>query len=468
MAVTAYDYVASQFTLPFPAYEFQQKIVNDHADNMNTGLYMDVGTGKTSVSTLMDLYLLAKGEIDHSIILMPPILLWGWGRFMSKIPEVKHLIYEGTPAQRKKLDLGAHEFTFMSYDIFKRDRERLDHVFRKRRVSMPADEATAIKNVGSANHRNYASFTSRDGSRRRLLTGTPLTTPIDAYAYVKLVAPGVYRSKAQFQNIHVRSYDNYGNPKSFTNLELLNENMGINSVRVLAEDVLKDLPPVYHTEVPYTLSNDHLTLYRRLAEEQLLVFDDGSKIDATQQNKLYHALQQIVINYGKFAGDYSKVSQGVVLANQVLEELGGRKLVVVGLYRATNELLQRQLAHAGAVAVYGGNSKTQNRAAVHRFLTDPKCRVIILQPQSGGYGLDGLQEVCSDMLFLECPTAPPWVTQTVARLKRNGQRLPVHVRFAIAQGTLQVRMLRNLLNNDQTINSIVRNTRDLRESLFGG
>ena len=121
----------------------------------------------------------------------------------------------------------------------------------------------------------------------------------------------------------------------------------------------------------------------------------------------------------------------------------------------------------GAVAVYGEVSKTNKDKAIQRFIEDPSCRVIMLQPAAAGRGVDGLQAVCSEMLILEAPTTAPPFHQVVARLDRDGQTKPVNCRIAIASGTVQVRMFRKLLNNDETVNAIQGGYRDLKEAIFG-
>ncbi len=71
------------------------------------------------------------------------------------------------------------------------------------------------------------------------------------------------------------------------------------------------------------------------------------------------------------------------------------------------------------------------------------------------------------MLFLEAPTKAPTFHQTVARLDRDGQTQPVHCRVAIASGTVQVRMFKNLLDNDEEINAVQGGYEDLKEAIFG-
>jgi hypothetical protein len=228
-----------------------------------------------------------------------------------------------------------------------------------------------------------------------------------------------------------------------------------------------DLPSITHTVMPYDLAPAHLKLYKRIAEERLVEFSDGSEIDAISASALRSALQQVIMNWGEFDEDPDRVPRGLELVEEVLDELGSRKLAVVANFRRTNAYLLTQLKKYGAVAVYGDIPPAGKQRAIQRFIEDDQCRVILLQPQSAGFGVDGLQKVCSDMLVLEAPTTAPPFHQVVARLDRDGQTESVNCRIAVAQGTVQVGMFKRLLENDETANRVQGGYKDLRDSVYG-
>lgn len=460
-----YDQINGHFSLPFQGYNYQVQTINHLGQLYRQGHYLDLGLGKTYTATCCALYKLMTKEVDHVIVIMPPILLKGWFNFLSGIPEIKALVYQGTPTQRRVMPLGKTEFTLMSYQIFKGDNEYLQSKLKNLRVAVIADEASALKNIGTVNHKSFCSFTVE--SPRLVLTGTPITTPMDGYAFCKMIAPGVYRNQNQFRNIHVASVDFFGNVTEWRELDLLANNMKINAVRLIADEVLEDLPDVTYTRVPYDLDPKHLRLYNTLADEQLLLLESGGKVDATSAPKLYNTLQQIVLNWDHFAENPMLASAGIELLDQAVEQCNGRKLVVCANYRMSNRKLVKHLAKYRPVAIFGDNSATQNRQSVETFIENDDCRVLVMQPTSGGYGVDGLQHVCRDMLFLEAPVIPRDFHQTVGRLRRNGQKHNVNVMIATAEKTIQVRLLNNLLNKDQLINTVVPSARDLRDALHG-
>ncbi len=461
---TPYQLVkASKFKLPFELYGYQGQTVDCLAPLQKEGHYLAVGVGKTATSTVCALYKILVGEVSQVIVLMPPILLAAWYRWLTSISGVTAMVYAGTPKQRESMKFDSM-FTLMSYDIFKRDYDRIEVSFDHCSTCLIADEATAIKNVESKNYRAVKEFS--DSGHLMLLTGTPLAKIMDGYAYVKLLAPSIYRTYNQFENIHVDKVDFYGHPKTFKNLPMLERNMRVNSVRLLKEDVLEELPEILYEPLIYDLEPAHLALYHKLAEEQLLELPDGGKIDATQVTRLWHGLQQMVMNYDYFSGDPTKKSMGFELIDEIMSQLDGNKLIVFTNYKLTSRAVTAFTQKYGSVAVFGEVSAANQQKNIDRFMNDAKCRLAVLQVQSAGFGLN-LQDCCSDILFLEAPLIPIQFEQAVGRVYRNGQKRKVHIRVGMAQGTIQVHLVNLLMNKDELVNRVVRNHQDIRQALFG-
>lgn len=462
--MTPADIVLTLYTFPFELKPYQVEVIDDLAPLDEEGHYLDMGTGKTVCSTVAALY----HKITRNcriLVIMPPILLKQWERWLLSIkPQLSVVRYQGTPAERATMSLDA-DFVLVGVQIFKREYNRFYNHFKSLDVTTIVDEATIISNIGTDNHEKIYDFTL--GKPRMMLTGTPLNNPEDAYGLLKFVAPGIYRNKAQFMRIHSKETDFFGKTIAWDNLELLAENMTVNAKRVLLADVYDQMPKVRYDPIVYDLDPKHLKLYRKLAEDELLKLPDGGKIDATQATKLIHALGQIVLNWGHFAGDPKLESDTISLAKEKLEELGDGKLLIFAHYRMSVALLAECLTKYNPVTVNSEVSATQKEKNVQTFVNDPKCRVMIAQVKSAGYGLDGLQHVCHHALYVEPCTSPRDFSQSVARLVRMGQTKPVQIHMAVAEGTLQARAFNNLLINDEIVNQVIRNKGDLRDMIFG-
>lgn len=460
-ALGEYDNIRSKFEFPFELYPFQIESVNELAPLPRTGLYFAPGLGKTAVSTHCGLY-----KNVPLLILVPPMLVVQWYRWLRSIrradgSHLRVVTYRGTPKVRASIKLTGWDAVVMSMGVFKNDIERIS---REAPINLHVilDEAHCVKNIGTANYRTFRDFVSTRSYQ--LLTGTPLNNPLDAYAYVKLVAPDIYRNYSQFERVHVAERDFFKNPISYANLDLLKTNLLVNSVIKTKEDVLTDLPEAIIQSVEYELHPKHLALYQRLATEQLLKLPDGDKIDATSASALLHALGQIIMGWAHFAQDDSVKPAGYDLLEEILEEIGDKKLIVFANYRRTNADIVRRY---GCPGIWGDVSPKEKEKAWVLFLDDPSCRMITLQPTSAGVGLDGAQHVCQDVLYLEPPIAVTHFIQSFSRVHREGQKSVVTVRMATALKTLQQYLVRRLSEKEDLVQPLQGSKAVLKVALFG-
>lgn len=463
-----YERVTGAFNFPFEGRWFQVEDINYLAPRPRTGLYAQPGLGKTYTSTVCALHHMMNGA-EVTLVVVPPILITGWNKWLSKVTHkdgcpLKVLMYRGTPTQRKQMSFHGYDFVIMSMDIFKRDQMHINVQLAGVTSHVILDEATCIKCVSTGNYKTFRDFTL--DKTFQLLTGTPLNKVEDGYAYIKLISPEIYKTMHQFASIHIEEVDFFGKPKKYANLDLLQQNLLHNSARRIKEEVL-DLKLPNIIPMHYDLDPAHKALYTQIAEEQLLRFEDGMKLDMTNVSALWNALQQVVLNWGYFAQDEDRVAAGFDLIQEVLDEIGDAKLMVFANYRMSNRALGERFKHVGAVGIWGDIPAKQKDANWKRFLEDPTCQLIHLQPSSGGLGLDGGQAVCADILYIECPLTPLLYEQSMSRLYRDGQEKVVNVRIAVAEGTLQSRSLTQLTERQDLVMSIQGGVADLRAAIFG-
>jgi SNF2 family DNA or RNA helicase len=429
-------------------------------------LFNEVGTGKTVTGTVLAL----AWDAQVNIVLMPPILLRQWQRWLAALHDAGSvLVYRGSPVERQAFDLRSYRWLLMTIQIFKKDMPRLQRAIGDLSRTIIVDEAHSIKNVGSANYKSVRDFS--EGEHLVAMTGTPISAPGDAYAYVKLTTPHVYRSQAQFENLHVEERDFFGNVVRWQNLEQMNHNLMLQGTRRLSREVLKHLKDPNYIPIYYDLAPEHMALYNQLADEQLLLLPDGGKIDATSAGRLYNALQQIVVNWDHFSGDPALKSQAFDVIDMVTDEIDlavpeSSKLIVYTYYRMTSRKVTEYLSKFNAVACYSEIAPRQQERNLERFLTDPSCRVLVAQPGSGGVGFNP-QAVCWELLFIEEPVIPKDFIQASGRVDRDGQQHIPNIRLAIAEGTIQRRLHDNLLTKDKLANKVQGGFKDLRDAIHG-
>jgi hypothetical protein len=441
---------------------------------------MEVGCGKTVVSTVVSLML----DYRITIITVPPILITGWVEWLEQVSS-DVLKYRGTPNERAGMNIATARWVVCSHAIFRQDFARISadvaKACRTRAVSVDTrpkheresevivDEAHALKNPKSVLYKKVVTITAGDVGLQ-MLTGTPISKPLDAYTYINLKSPGEYRSYAHFEAVHVAERDFFKNPTKYANLDLLRENLDKASVSGTKEEMhgykLKPLTPNCH----YDLDPQHMALYTKLVDEQLLSFEDGTIIDASSVQKLRQALQQVVVNWAHFANDPSKRAAIFDMIDLTMEEIevtdkSKSKLIIWTTYKMSSKRIWDYCLAQGVktVAAYGDSDSEK---AVQLFMKDEATRILVAQPQSCGAGLNP-QYVCSEALFPEISTVPIYNRQAWGRIDRVGQvRIP-RMKLAVARGTVQEGLYLDLLRNDDMVAYIEPTKKSIRQMLLG-
>ncbi len=463
--------VMAHYRFPFELRTHQVDGVNRLAAHKGAGVYMGVGTGKTAVATALAMYHGLEGNIDRILVIMPPILLLQWQEWFALFPELDVQLYMGSPSARKGMSL-EKDVTLMSFDIFKRDNSRIRGEFLGVNTYVIVDEASKIRRVQTLGFKAVRDFLFTGGVRYFcLLSGTPINSPVHCYPYIRLVSPELYKNYNRFSLMHIKSVDFFGEPNGFQRLDLLKKALEHRSYHV-DSDVALDLPEVTYDRVDYDLAPNHKALYDRVAEDKLVELDEGV-IDGTTQQRLYQALQKLILHPAEFGGEKIKPG-GFKLVDTTVVDTGipdnsGGKLIIYAHYQQSNEAVAQYLKKfksVKCVQAYGKIGAQKNLKNVQKFLNDPSVNVLVANPRSVGIGLN-LQAVCSSMLFLELPITADDFVQAVGRIKREGQVMPCLIRFGVARGTIQQELARRIVRKEDLAQKIVPTKETLRTALFG-
>ena len=466
---TPVEEVLQHYKLPFTLRKDQNEDINTLCDPdwVRNGIYLPVGAGKTATATMVAFHAGLKDLIDQIIVLCPPILLRQWVSWLESFNSVETLLYRGTPAQRKEMSFDKADCIVTTPGLFKNDFARFMEFFSQRRIYLIVDEATCVRQVGTLMYKAARDFTNTGQKMLSLLTGTTISAPFQAYGYVKLIAPSIYRDYSHFTMVHITRLDQYKTPCAYQNLDLLAKNMAFHTVRREARDIM-DLPDVNYVPVLYDLDPAHMRLYNRVVEELLVTLDDGAILDGLTPQRMRMTAQRVILMPAEFGGEKIKPI-GFQLIDDFVTELGGEKLIIYSNFRSSNETVFDYCAAAGLnpALVYGGNSSKQSFEELKRFKSDPACLALVGNPRSVGIGVDGLQDICHAVLFLELPT-PDEFEQAVGRVDRQGQKIRSVVKIGTANHTVQVSMMRNSLKKEDLVKKVVPTKTSMRKALMGG
>jgi SNF2 family DNA or RNA helicase len=355
----------------------------------------------------------------------------------------------------------------MSHAIYRDNPNNWLKLGLEKELELIVDEAHALKSTRSV---LFKSVLRQPKVALQLLTATPTSGPIDAYSYIRLKTPNVYKSLGEFELRHIETRDIFQKPTAWRGLDVVAKHLEAAAVKRTKEEVFGyDLTPIYQT-MNYDLDSAHYKLYTKLVDEQFLLLPDGEKIDATTATRLYHAMQQIVCNWHEFSGEPKNRSAIYDLIDNVVEdsrclEQDRSKLIIFTYYKRTSRnLLQYLNTKHGDIAV-GAYSEVNSQKSIERFLNDKSCRILVGQPSSCGAGLNPAH-LCSEVLFAEASTVPLQMTQACGRVDRYGQRVRPTIRFALANGTVQKKLYGQLVANSDLV-AAVENKKSLRDTLLG-
>lgn len=466
------DEVLAAHPPPFTPTEIQKEDIQKLAAMTRVLGHEPVGSGKT----FMGSYAVLMIDPEHCLVVLPPILIDDWVDWLRKLPGVgKVLAYDGSPAQRKSVNLKDYRWIVTSYGMYRNDHARIEAAFNGKKLAVIVDEAHNMKS-----YRSKLFIYVRDlvGPDRALLelTGTPLANPGDAYAYIKLNTPDVYATNQQFLNIHAEKFDYFGNVEKWRNLEMIEENLSRSRVMRTKEEVHASLPKVNFRPIYYDLDKEHMALYRKLMNDQLLEIPEG-QIDASTAQKMYHHAQQIVANWDWFSGDPKKRSKVYDLIDEFISEIGlglpgESKLILWTQYKRTSAAVHAYMqsikraknepSYGKAVAAWSG---ADSRASVRDFMKDPATTSLTANTKSAGAGLNP-QYVCWAAIFIEFPTSPIEFTQACGRIDRIGQRYNPTIWMPVARGTVQQSRMQALLANDDLVFESGGSAQRMRDLIF--
>ena len=491
------------------------------------GLWDEMGTGKTLSMQLAALWLVSLGnKIVFAVlpVLVDQIIDNFKTNFDGLASHVRIEAYKGDPEDRQELikrweGEGWPDILVMSYDMFKgkgfdgdpprsplspaervnaRDTKERRRLQRKNPFlwtpGMPiapnvfawntlayvgysalfVDEAHNCKSSDSHLYKSVQRFVQPErGDESRglvLATGSPIQNTLeDAYAPISLLVPRRYGSLRSFKAFHAIYIpgDPYNRVATWTGSAEVWKGLVERGQRIIKKDVLKDLPKRTVTEMVLELSPQHKRLYDKITKDMMIEYPDGGMITFTEQTRLYNEAIKVLVNPGK----YGKVSDNTVVDAllSVIEEAKPNKVLIFAWFHETMDTLMGVFSKAGcsAVRVDGRVTDSQRAERIERFKTDPSCQVMLANWRSLGFGVDGLQQVCSIAAYAEVPTTPGEFDQSVSRLDRSGQTNSVSVYLFVPRGTLAVRRRNMLLKKDEQAKEAMADKSDVLRALMG-
>lgn len=386
----------------------------------------EVGTGKTRPSILTYYVRKVRGRASKCLIVCTAGTLYNWEDEikMASSTLTSVVLYGRSYMDRvNKLKVDA-DFYIVNYDYIEKMEEELLEI---QADILIVDELTYVKH-----HNTQRSKALRNVCKnipyRIGLTGTFITnTPMDAFGEMLIIDPTLFGTNFYvFRNTY---FENKG--KYFPNWvlksgseEAIGKKLDTCCIKIIKSEVL-DLPPVIFEkrklDMPSQMLRDYSEMKKHLILE--LLDDKGGLVRAKAAVALTRILRLAQITSGSLInelngecvnlGYHPKTDEAI---NIILNEVGGKKVIVWARFLATIARLKEKLIDLNPAVMCGATKDKQGE--INKFQNDETCRVFIGQLATGyGYNLTS-----SDiMIYVEHDFSVEHRTQTLGRNNRIGQ-----------------------------------------------
>lgn len=368
------------------------------------------------------------------LIVAPAHLLMQWSdQIRSQLPSL--------PANLKISAVSYNIATNFADDILKDFDHHIDFlIFDEAHYMKCKDSKRTQKLLGADSIVHYA-------KRVWLLTGTPVTNkPIELWHILKVLAPwclGAFRRYDDFVNHFCLDVTTFKGriveAKGSKNEEELNRMLGSWMLRRTKAEVLPFLPPVNEEVIPIPF--DQGEFHQILFESEILKMD--LEDPSVPHIGSLSTLRRLV-----------GLSKRQSVTQHIKNVLASGKTVCA--YGWHPELLEHiKLNIPDSAMIIGGTGETKREAEKTKF-REGKVKLFLGQTEAAGEGMDGFQEVCDFLVFVEPDWLPKTRDQVIGRLHRLGQKgSSVTVQYLVAADTVEENILRSQTKKSKSINKIV-------------
>ncbi len=416
----------------------------------------DMGLGKTHQGLAL-LATARRRKKEHiMLVVCPASVLPHWRDKIDRFyPEMIYGIYYGP--NRDLSEAGQSGLILTTYGIVRSDREKFAEIPFE---IILLDEIQNLKNPRTTIHQAVSFLQSRV---KIGLSGTPIENSLtDLYSLFNICLPGIFGTINQFKQTFVKPITEEHDEKQRNKLSRLIQPFVLRRSRA---QVLTELPDLIEDNRICELSEDQLTLYRQVIDEQQLFLEKletGDKgINFLNVLTLITRLKQICNHpcLVEKETDPDKYRSGkwdlfVELLSESLES--GFKVVVFSQYTGMLDIIEHYLKREGVgyANLRGSMSIAKREQMIEKFSGEKDCMVFCSSLLAGGTGIDLL--AAQVVIHYDRWWNPAKEEQATARVHRMGQKNVVQLFRLITIGTLEEK-IHNIITRKQALASSVIN-----------
>lgn len=443
--------------MKFKPWNYQQYAINHVMDHNESGLFLDMGMGKT-VSTLTSVdNLIFLGEVNKVLVIAPKRVAEDtWSTEIEKWDHLKHLRISkilGTPKQRiKAVETDA--------DIYVTNRENVEWLvnlyFGNWKWDMCViDELSSFKSSKSIRFRALRKV--RPYFKRIVgLTGTPAPNSlIDLWPQIYLLDGGkrlgrTITSYRQQYFIPGRSngYVVYDYILKDGSAEIIQNKIRDICISMMAKDYL-DLPERIDNRIEISLSDESKKKYKQF-QKNLIVSLGDEEITASNaavlNNKLLQMANGAIYDDNKQVVEIHQEKLEVLL--EIIEAANGKPVLIFYWFQHDYDRIVQFLKKKKY-----SPKKLEDSNDIKKW-NEGEIDILLLHPASAGHGLN-LQYGGNIVVWFGLVWSLELYQQANARLHRQGQKQTVVINHLIAKNTVDEDVMKALENKEVNQNALL-------------
>jgi SNF2 family DNA or RNA helicase len=412
-------------------------------------LWLDMGLGKT-VITLTSIAHLINAKFLRGVIIVAPIRVCRlvWRQEAEKWEHTKHLrfsVVTGTKDQRTRALLRPAHVYLINYENLRWLAETIHTYFVSKGRELPFnglvwDEISKMKN--SSTNRVKATKKVLDHFNWTTgLTGTPASNGYkDLHGQFLVVDKGerLGTSKTAFRT---RFYFKQGPYKEVAypdTEDTIKRLIGDITLEMSAEDY-NPLPDLMVNNIEIEMPAELREMYDRMEKEFFIQLDSGTNVEMFNQASLTNKCLQ-------FSNGAMYPIAGLPLwepihdlkleaLEDILDEAQGSPVLCAYAYRSDAQRIMEKFKHLNPINLTECKSEVSLINAMRRWKSGD-CPLMIGHPASMGHGIDGLQQMGHILVWYGLNWSLDLYDQFNARVRRQGQGVPVICHRILMQDTL--------------------------------
>lgn len=464
---------------PHMLHDYQKQCVAHQTMHPKTMLWLQVGLGKTVITLTSIVDYMRAGAVKKVLIFGPLRVVQAvWAREARKWSHTQHLrfsVIHGDPEKRTRALFADADIYLINYENMSWLAGELDHYFISQKKPIPFDyvvydEVSKCKNstsqriAGGKTDKKDATgkvHTVKHTGWRKVvphinyatgLTGTPASNGyLDLHGQYLVVDGG--QRLGEFITYFKQNYfmsDHMGWKYTPTELgrQAIEQQIADITIKMDARDYL-DMPQATAHEIWVDLPPKARKAYQQIEREMFTQLESGAEIEVTSRSSVYNKCLQFC-NGSPYlspeSDDFEKLHDAKLDAlEDVLEEAAGQPVLCSYSFKSDAKRIMQKFGKKYHAVNLTETPSNQTEAIINKF-NEGKIKLLVGHSASMGHGIDGLQDVCSIVVWFGLNWSLELYDQMNGRIDRQGQKHPVSFIRILCRDTLDMAVADALSN----------------------